>query len=315
MILRVVMDGARDVPELDLIESPPGEYSLDEAYAFCERIARSHFDAFALARRFVPEAKRRHVWAIYAFARSADDFADEPRYEGRRRELLDRWEEELDRAFHREASHPIFMALADTIDRCKLPVAPLRRLLTGCQMDLLVNRYRTAAELERYTAHSAQPIGSLFLTLFGEDDPTLHRFTDELCAGLQLAKICQDLSIDLGRDRIYLPTEDLRHFGVTEEMLAGECATQEVRDLIRFEAARARSLLERGRPILTHLRRHDANVAFQVALVFHAGMMLLDRIEDVGCDVLKTRPRLVAADRAEILSRASAVRWPDGSAD
>jgi squalene synthase HpnC len=311
MIRRVMIEGARAVPELDLVERPPGDFSLEESYAFCERIARGHFDSYAMARRFVPEPKRKHVWALYAFARCADDFADEPRYADRRRELLERWEHELDRAFHREATHPIFIALADTVDRCGLPVAPLRNLLAGYTMDLSITRYRTGAELERYTAHAAQPIGRLFLYLFGLNDPTLQRFTDELCAGLQLAKICQDVAHDLDRDRVYVPAEDLRHFGVTEAMLGADHSTPEVRDLIRFEVARARCLLERGRPLIEQLRRTDGAVAFQVALVFHAGMMLLERIEATNYDVLSKRPRLVAADKAEVLSRASGARWPE----
>jgi squalene synthase HpnC len=310
MIRRMMLSGARSVPELDLVECPPGQFDLDEAYAFCERIARGHFDSYALARRFVPEQTRRHVWALYAFARCADDFADEQRYEGRRAELIDRWEAELERAFHREATHPIFIALADTVDQCKLPIMPLKQLLTGYRMDLSVTRYRTNAELERYTAHAALPIGRLFLHVFGLTDPTLQRFTDDLCAGLQLVKICQDVAQDLQRDRVYLPAEDLRHFGVSEAMLAADQTSSEVRDLVRYQVARARCLLERGRPLIEQLRRTDAGVAFQVALVFHAGMLLLDRIEAAGHDVLARRPRLVEPDKAEILSRAGGARWP-----
>jgi len=316
MIRRMMIDGARAVPELDLVESPPGSYTLPEAYAFCERIARGHWGSYALARRFVPERLRPHVWALYAFARTADDFADEPRYAGRRSELLGRWEAELDRAFHREATHPIFIALSDTVDQCKLPIAPLRDLLAGYAMDLSMTRYGTAQELARYTAHTAQPLGRLFLCMFGQSatcTATLQRFTDELCAGLQLTKICQDLTLDLLRDRIYLPAEDLRHFGVNEAMLRGERATPEVRDLIRYEVARARALLERGRPVIEQLRRIDAALAFQMALVFHAGLLLLDQIEAADFDVLSKRPRLVEAEKAEILARATAVRWPDAA--
>ena len=314
MIRRVILDGARAVPELDLLDVVDGEqagYTVAEAYAFCERVARGHFGSFALARRFVPEALRPHVWALYAFARSADDIADEPRYAGRRRELLERWEHELERAFHREAEHPIFVALADTVDKRKLPIAPFRSLLAGYAMDLSVRRYGTAAELERYAACTAQPIGRLFLYLFGLSDPALQRFSDELCTGLQLAKVCQDVALDLARDRVYLPAEDLRHFGVTEAMLGAERAGPELRDVIRYQVARARCLLQRGRPIIEQLRRLDPGIAFQVALVYHAGLVLLERIEAADGDVLGRRPKLVAADKADVLARASAVRWPD----
>jgi hydroxysqualene synthase len=310
-MIRRMMQSARAVPELDEIESPPGHYTVEQSYDYCERIARGHFDSYALARRFVPEALRPHVWALYAFARTADDFADEPRYADRRRALLDKWEAELERAFHGEADHPIFIALADTVEKRNLPFAPLRDLLTGYAMDLSVTRYSTSAELERYAAHAAQPIGRLFLYLFGNSDPSLQRYTDEICTGLQIAKVCQDVALDRSRDRVYLPVEDLRHFGVTDEMLRAERTSPQLVDLVRFEVARARCLLERGRPVLEQLRKIDGALAFQVALVFHAGAIILERIEAAGYDVLGKRPRLSAEDKAEIVTRASSVRWPD----
>ncbi len=313
MIRSMMIDGARTVPELDMVECPGTSYSLEESYAFCDRIARGHFDSYALARRFVPEALRPHVWALYAFARTADDFADEPRYDGRRRELLDRWEVELERACHGEAEHPIFIALADTIEKCNLSISPLRDLLNAYVMDLSITRYATARQLDSYAGLAAQPIGRLFLQLLGQTDPTLQRFSDEICLGLQLAKVCQDVALDLMRDRVYLPAEDLHHFGVTEAMLHERKSSPELRDLIRFQVARARCLLERGRPLIEQLRRIDTSLAFQVSLVFHAGSALLDQIEASGFDVLARRPRLAPADKAEVLTRASAVRWPDAS--
>ena len=311
MIRRVIFENARSVDELDSVESPEGTYTVAEAYAYCERIARGHFDSYALARRFAPEHLRPHVWALYAFARTADDFADEPRYEGRRRELLEDWENKLERAFHREADHPIFIALADTVDECALPIAPLRDLINAYVIDLSVSRYATAAQLDRYAGLAAQPLGRLFLHMFGQTDPSLQRFSDEICTAVQIAKVCQDVSLDLMRDRIYLPGEDLRHFGVTEAMLHERSATVEVRDLIRYQVTRARCLFERGRPLIDRLRRIDAGLAFQVALIYHSGTALLDQIERVDFDVLARRPRLGAAEKADVLVRATSARWSD----
>ena len=313
MIRRVMSQGTRTTPELDLVESPPGVFSLEESYAYCERIARGHFDSYALARRFVPEALRPHVWALYAFARSADDFADEPRYEGRRRELLERWENELERAFHGEAEHPIFIALADTVEKRELPVTPLRDLLNAYVIDLSVTRYATGAQLERYCGLAAQPMGRLFLHLFGQDDPALQCFSDELCTAMQIAKICQDVASDMQRDRVYLPADDLRHFGVTPAMLRANTASPELRDLVRYQLSRARSLFERGRPLIERLRRIDAQLAFQVALVCYSSERLLDLIEGADHDVLGRRPSLGHADKVAILERATQVRWPDAS--
>lgn len=313
MIRRVIFDSARVVAELDGVESAGGCDSVDAAYAFCERIARGHFDSYALARRFVPEAMRPHVWALYAFARSADDFADEPRYEGRRRELLAAWEDHLDRACHGEADHPIFVALADTVEKCELPVTPLRDLLNAYVIDLSVSRYATAAQFDRYAGLAAQPIGRLFLHLFGQSDPALHRFSDEICTAVQIAKVCQDVALDRMRDRVYLPAEDLRHFGVTEAMLEERSACAEVRDLIRYQVSRARMLLERGRPLIERLRRIDGALAFQVALIYHSTTALLEQIERADFDVLARRPRLGNAEKADVLVRASSARWPSAA--
>jgi squalene synthase HpnC len=311
MIRRVIFESARGVAELDGVEQPVGAFSLAESYAFCERIARGHFDSYALARRFVPEAMRPHVWALYAFARSADDFADEPRYDGRRRELLTDWEDKLERAFHGDAEHPIFIALADTVEKCELPITPLRDLLNAYVIDLSVTRYATAAQLDCYAGLAAHPIGRLFLHLFGQSDPCLHRFSDEICTAVQIAKVCQDVSLDLMRDRVYLPAEDLRHFGVTEAMLQDRSASGEVRDLIRYQVMRARCLLERGRPLIDRLRRIDGGLAFQVALIYHSTAALLEQIERADFDVLARRPRLGNAEKADVLVRASSARWPN----
>jgi len=297
------------------LDPPEGPWTVEKSYAYCEAYARSHGETFPVASRFVPAELRPHLMALYAFARSADDFADEPRYDGQRKELLTRWENELERAFHGEAEHPIFIALADTAEKCELPITPLRDLLNAYVIDLSVTRYATAAQLERYCGLAAQPMGRMFLHLFGQKlgqtDASLLRFSDEICTALQIGKVCQDVALDVKRDRIYLPAEDLRHFGVTEAMFHARTASPELRDLVRYEVARARSLYDRGRPLIERLRRSNggAQLAFQVALVVYAGEKVLDVIEAADFDVL-ARPRLSAADKADVLERATQVRWP-----
>jgi squalene synthase HpnC len=304
MIRRVVepRPNAQPVPEYR------GEpYTVDRAFAYCERIARGHYENFPVASRFVPARLRPYVWSIYAFARSADDFADEPRYAGRRAEALSAWEDMLERAFHGEAEHPIFVALRATVDACDLPITPLRDMLTAFTMDLSVNRYSTWATLENYCAHSAHPVGRLVLYVFNYRDAALHNYSDDMCTALQLANFIQDVGIDLTKDRIYLPEEDRRHFGVSEAMLYRRQPTPEFRDLMRFEVARARALFERGRPLVDKV---GADLGFELSMIWHGGMTILDKIEAVGYDVFHRRPQLNAADKARMVAKAAARRWP-----
>lgn len=305
MLRRVVepRPNAEPAPEL----SVAGTFTLEQAYAYCERMARGHYENFPVASRFVPQRHRPHVWAVYAFARSADDFADEARYAGRRDEALAFWDEQLERAFHGEAEHPVFMALADTALKRDLPISPLKDMLTAFQLDLAKNRYTTWAELQCYIQHSAHPVGRTVLYIFDYRDPSLFRYADDVCAALQLTSFLQDVGVDLTKDRIYLPQEDLQHFNVTEAMLFERRVTPEIRDLMRFQVARARALYERGRPIIDKV---GPELGFELAMIWNGGLTILDKIEAVGYDVFRRRPELNAADKARMVARAATLRWP-----
>jgi squalene synthase HpnC len=261
--------------------------------------------------RFVPANLRRFVWAIYAFARSADDFADEARFAGQRKQALAKWEELLERAFHGEAEHPIFVALAETVERCEIPITPLQDLLTAFSMDIGVSRYATFKHLERYMATSAHPVGRLALYVFGYRDPALHRYSDDLCTAVQLTQMVQDVGRALAKDRIYLPQEDLAHFGVSEETLYRRQMTSELEHLLRFEVARARSLFERGRPLIDEV---GPDLGFELAMLWTGGNLLLDKIEAASFDVFRRRPRLSSTDKAKMIAKAATLRWPAFSA-
>ena len=306
MIQRIVeprIKNAEPAPELRV----PGRFSVEEAYAYCERMARGHYENFPVASRFVPAELRKHVWAIYAFARSADDFADEARFAGRRAEALAFWEESLERAFYGEAEHPVFVALRDTVEARDLPINPLRDMLTAFNMDLRVNRYPTWSTVENYCAHSAHPVGRLMLYIFNYRDPALHRYADDFCTALQLTNFLQDVGVDVAKDRIYVPQEDLLHFGVPESAIYSRKATPAFRELMRFEVARARALFERGRPLIGKV---GSELAFELALIFHGGSTILDKIEAVDYDVFARRPQLGTADKARMIARAATRKLP-----
>lgn len=287
---------------LAAVPPPPEPLELDACYRYCEALARARHHNFPVASMFVPRMLRRHIWALYAFARSADDFADEASFEGRRASELDRWEERLERCYFGEpADHPVFVALADTIRRFELPITEFSSLLSGFRTDLERTRYGTFNELRHYTALAAEPIGHLFLYLGGYRDPVLHRYADDLSTGLALANILQDIPADMDRGRIYLPAEDLRHFGVREDDLQARRQTPAIRALVRYEVARTRSLFERSRPLVDAI---GANLAIEMALIWHGGMRILDKLSAAGARVLERRPALNDVDKALVVSRA-----------
>lgn len=294
---------------LAAVPPPPEPLELDACYRYCEALARARHHNFPVASMFVPRMLRRHIWAIYAFARSADDFADEPSFEGRRASELDRWEERLSRCYFGEPpDHPVFVALADTVRRFELPITEFTALIAGFRTDLEVHRYTTFNELRSYTALAAEPVGHLFLYLGGYRDPVLHRYVDDLSTGLALAKILQDIPADMDRGRIYLPAEDLRHFGVGEDDLARRQPTRAVNALLRFEVARTRALFERARPLVDMI---GANLAIELALFWHGGMRILDKIAAASGRLLSQRPALDNIDKAIVVCRA--LKWRGAS--
>ena len=284
------------------LDPPPGPWTVERAYGYCEEFVRAHQEIYPVASRLVPSAIRPHLMAVYAFARSADDFADEPEYEGRRQEALTRWENELHLAAHGEATHPVFIALGDTIERRDLSVPPLEDLLAAFRMDMEVRRYATFASLRGYTARSAESAGRLLLALFGYRQPELVRLADEISTALQLTSFWQDEAADAARDHIYLPAEDLHFFGVTELDIKTLKPTKAIRDILRYEVARTRALYEKGRPLLGKLGN---DLKMELALIWLMGNAILDKIEDADFDVFTTRPTIGRRDKARIMAKAA----------
>lgn len=281
--------------------APPGPWTTESGYRWCERMASSHYENFPVASKFLPAHLRPHVAAIYAFARTADDFADEPRFEGRRNEALNAWEDLLEACYHRDVQHPVFIALRDTVRRHNIPIGPLKALLTAFRMDLTKRRYTSHAERLHYCTHSANPVGQLVLFVHGHREPALHRFSDEICAGLQIANFLQDLSVDIPRGRCYLPAEDLVHFGVEMDDLLARRATPEFRELMRFEVARTRAMFHRGYPLI---RRVSPGLSMELEATWRGGMAILQRIEAADFRTLDFRPTLEKRDMAGIAIRS-----------
>jgi squalene synthase HpnC len=292
------------VPSLDV--PVPATLELDACYRYCEALCRARHHNFPVASFFARTAIRKHFWAIFAFARVADDFADEAAYEGRRSLELDRWEEHLHKCyFGAPPEHPVFVALQDTIKKFSLPITEFSRLLSGFRTDLEVRRFATIRDLRSYTAESAEPVAHLLLYVAGYRAPELHAYAADLASGLALARLLQDIPADLDRGRIYIPQEDLRHFGVREEDLAARRSTTELGALVRYEVARTRALFERARPLVEKV---GPDLGVELGLMWHGGQRILEKIADAGSHVLEHRPRLDAADKAVVVTKALAWR-------
>jgi squalene synthase HpnC len=261
--------------------------SLEEAFAHCEERVRRHYENFPVGL-FVPRDKRGYVHALYAFARAADDFADEPAYEGLRREKLDEWESRLHATYAGRAEDPIFLALGETVRRLAIPKELLLDLLSAFRQDTVKNRYRTWDELLDYCRRSADPVGRLVLLVFGYRDPGLQPLSDAVCTALQLANHWQDVAVDLRKDRIYVPRELLALHGVGEWDLNAGRLSDGFRELMRELVRRTRALFARGRPLCD---RVGPDLRFELRLTWLGGSGILDRIEAVGYDVFRRRPR------------------------
>jgi phytoene synthase len=277
--------------------------TVDEAFAHCEARVKAHYENFPVGL-FVPREKRGYIHALYAFARAADDFADERMYEGMRQEKLDEWEARLHAAYRGEAEDPIFVALGETVRRLDVPKELLLDLLSAFRQDTVKSRYGTWEELLDYCRRSADPVGRLVLLVFGYRDPALLPLSDALCTGLQLANHWQDVAVDLAKDRVYIPRELTAQFGVGEWDLNAGHVTEGFRALMTELGARTRALFARGRPLCDRVGR---DLRFEMRLTWLGGTGILDRIEAVGGDVFRRRPRFGPLDKLGIAWRAW--RW------
>lgn len=279
-------------------------WSLESSYAFCERLARSHYENFPVASFLVPKGLRKHFYAVYAFARTADDMADEEAggaiTADRRLAMLSGWREMLIQSFNAPATHPVFIALGKTASEFNLPVELFEDLLSAFAQDVTTSRYESFADLLDYCRRSANPVGRLILLLFGHRDPRLHEWSDHICTALQLANHWQDVSVDLAKGRIYIPAEDMARFEVSEPDLATRPATDEFRQLMRFEVARARELFTLGRPLCSAV---SGRLALELRVIWLAGMKVLRKIEEGGFDVLSSRPAISRFERLRMI-------WP-----
>lgn len=280
--------------------------ALSDAYKECQRLAREHPENFPVASWLLPKPLRPHVAAIYTFARTADDFADEPGREPEERlELLDGWQRMLQAtAISSPRSHGVFTALAHTRSEFALPLQPFEDLLSAFRQDVTVTRYETWDEVFDYCRRSANPVGRLMLRLFGYDRADLDRCSDDVCTALQLTNFWQDFAIDWQRGRLYVPAEEWRAAGASLDDLSAGRLTPAWRQALAAAAARTRGLFDRGRPVADGV---EGRLRYELRATWLGGTRILERLERDGFDVFRHRPSLRTTDAMVIAWRT--LRW------
>jgi squalene synthase HpnC len=286
---------------------------------------RAGSENFPVAARVLAREDRRHLLAVYGFARLTDELGDE--LSGDRLAALDWLEEEVQRAYSGQARHPLLRALQATIAECELPRGPLLRLIEANRVDQRVTRYETWRQLRAYCELSANPVGELVLHAFGLADHERIALSDSVCTALQLVEHLQDVREDMERGRVYLPAEDLARFDCSREDFESLLAAQDkeagggelhgvhgngvrargrferLRGVVEFECARARDLLRAGEPLVASV---PGRPKLALAAFVSGGHAALQAIERRHFDVLDAPPRASRARRARSLMRVLA---------
>jgi len=275
--------------------------TLEQARAWCRRLAESHYENFHVASWFLPEALRPHFHSIYAYCRVSDDLGDEVGDTAQSLALLDLWERELDACYEGRTRHPVFVALAETIRACAIPKEPFADLLTAFRQDQTVTRYATMQDVLGYCRYSANPVGRLVLYACGYTDPERFRLSDATCSALQLANFWQDVRVDFAKGRVYLPQDDMQRFGVTDGTIASGTATPAFRTLLRHEVDFARRLFHAGLPLIGMVGR---DLALDLDLFSRGGLEILNAIERRDYDVLSSRPAISKRTKLQLALRA-----------
>jgi squalene synthase HpnC len=288
---------ALETPE----EHLDGPIPIHEAYRACEEIVRRHDENFPVATVFLAPERRQALAAIYAFAREADDLADAAAPTAERLRALDAAGRALLRALEGEPEGPVFTALADTVERHRLPTEPFLDLIEAFRMDARDTVFDTWDDLLDYCSGSANPVGRLVLAVHGVEDPQTMRRSDEVCTALQLTNFWQDLGRDLSRGRLFIPREDLERFGLAREDLTRRECRSSVSRLIEHECRGTEELFERGAPVV---RRVPMGLSLQLRATIAGGRTVLRAVLRQGWRVLRERPAIGPAGRVWILAKA-----------
>jgi squalene synthase HpnC len=285
------------------------EILIESSFKYCEEITKNHYENFPVASLLVQKVKRKYIYAIYAFARAADDFADEPGIEGgkeKRIALIDEWNGKLKDSYNGKAYDPIFIALAKTVEDCKIPIEPLENLLKAFRQDVTKNRYESFDEVQNYCNNSANPVGRLVLMVFGANDNELFSYSDKICTALQLTNFWQDVGVDLKIDRVYFPKEDMAKFGYSFEELFALQFNNKFKELMKFEVDRTEQIFNEGKKLMDLVSKHETAKILrkELQLTWLGGMEILNKIKQIDYNVLSRRPKITLNDKLKIFLKS-----------
>lgn len=285
-----------------VVEALQPAKNLTDAEGFCRRLARSHYENFSVVSALLPKRLRQDFCNVYAFCRTADDLGDEIHDAELSLSQLENLADLTRQCFAGDGQTNLFIALGATITRHEIPIGPFLDLIDAFAQDQRVTRYETFEQLLGYCQHSANPVGRIVLHMCGYHDAERQRLSDFTCTGLQLANCWQDVQRDLlGLDRIYLPAESMRRFGVTEEQLHAQRFDEHYRELIHFEVDRTAEMFDHGEALLPML---DLAVRGHIAMFGKGGRAILQAIRDQDYDTLSARPVLSGWQKSRLLLSA-----------
>jgi squalene synthase HpnC len=277
--------------------------TLEAAQAWCRELTRTHYENFHVATIFLPRKVRPHFETIYAYCRVADDLGDEVADPAVAMRLLDAWGTMLEECYDapERSTHPVFVALHETIRACDLPRQLFLDLLIAFRMDQVKTEYDTWGELMEYSHYSANPVGRLVLLVCGYHDEKIALLSDKICTALQLANFWQDVVEDKERGRRYLPAESMMRFQVDEGQIEGRVFTPEFGAMVKDLVARTRAMLVDGGEITRHV---DRELAVTLNLFRKGGDAILDGIAAQNYDVLRGRPVVTKSKKLTLLGGA-----------
>jgi squalene synthase HpnC/squalene synthase HpnD len=288
--------------ELEIAKRLPAPgCSVAEAEQYTRWLATHHYENFNVASWLLPRHLHRHFYNLYAYCRWADDLGDEVPDPARALELLNEWEQELHDCYAGKPSHPVFIALLQTIRTCEIPMEPFADLIVAFRQDQTVHRYPTWEGMIGYCRYSANPVGRLVLYLCGYRDAARQQLSDATCTALQLANFWQDVSRDLEKGRIYIPLDSIAAHDLTEDDIVSRRFDDRYVSLMKDLIARTRELFAQGSPLADCV---DSTLAVDIEMFSCGGLAVLDAIEAAGYNTLQHRPSIPKSKQFQLLIRA-----------
>src|SRR5579864_336684 len=284
---------------------PPSGCPVAEAERYTCRLATHHYENFTVVSWLLPRRLHRHFYNLYAYCRWADDLGDEISDPEKALALLNEWDLELRDCYAGETSHPVFIALRETIVALDIPIEPFSDLLIAFRHDQTARRYETWDDVFVYCRYSANPVGRLVLYLCGYRDAERQRLSDATCTALQLANFWQDVSRDLEKGRVYIPLDALRKHELGFEDVEARRFDERYISLMKELISRTRQLFAEGMPLA---RSVDSALRVDIEMFSRGGLAVLDAIEALGYNTLEHRPSIPKSKQFSLLVRALVLR-------